>query len=347
MNFTVFDSFNEDWVLALENFPLENRDINYLPNWYRTWIDHEKAEAKCIYAIVDGYHLLYPFFLKRINNYELDREYFDIQSAYGYGGVIASSLDIPDSTAKKFNKLVDEWLTENNVIAEFIRVHPLLNHFKRDADYCLVRRNVYVETNDLYRIPDKQARQNIAKSKLLNVTAVYDKDMEHMDEFMRLYSTTAERLNMHHYYRFGPEYFESVKNELREYASLIHVVWNDVIIASGLYFNYNGRANLHLAGSLYEYQHLRPNDMLYDATINYSIKTGATILNLGGGTTSSPDDSLFRFKSKYSNQHKDVLIGKKIINQNVYSKIIGTWEQKHPQLQERYNNYFLKYHYQS
>lgn len=344
MDFRVLSLGDEEWSKALGYFPVLNKDINYYPEWFYTWKEHEQADAICIFAEIDDIYFMYPFFVRRIENFDLGKQYYDVQSAYGYGGIITSNLVIPQQTGKKFNQLVTDWMVEKSVIAEFIREHPLLNYFRREAEYTLARTNVYIETERTYKIPDKRARQNINKSLKLNATIIYDEDLKYMDEFVTLYNSTAKRLNMHSYYHFGKSYFSKVMEHLYDYSALIHVKYNDIFIASGLLIRHHEKGNLHLAGSLMEFQEVRANDLLYYGAINYSIENGVKVLNVGGGTGTNADDTLFRFKSKYSNNHKAVFIGKKIINHEVYKRLVLKWEDRYPQLTVKYRNYFLKYH---
>lgn len=344
MNFNIYELSDIDWSKKLDLIPILNKDINFLPEWYHTWSSHETdAEALCISFTYDDFIFLYPFFRKRINNYDLANDYYDIQSAYGYGGVIANKTHVPYEISEKFNRYVTEWLLDNRVIAEFIRDHPLLSYIRRKADYIPVRKNVFIETTN-YKIPDKRARQNVSRSIASNCAILYDDKCEYIDEFADLYMLTAERLGVRSYYRFSTDYFNKVKKHLSEYASLIHITKDNNIVASGLYLKYHEKGNLHLTASKIEYQILRANDLLFYAAIQYSIHNQVKILNIGGGLGNDADDSLLRFKSKFSNNLVNVYIGKNILNKDIFEKIIKTWEHRHPELVSKYCNYFLKYH---
>lgn len=345
MKFNVFDIRNKQWSDTLDLIPASHKDVNFLSGWYQSWSSHEEnAEALCLNFIYGDYIFLYPFFRKKIKDYDLATEYYDIQSAYGYGGVIVNRSDIPQEIADKFNKYVTEWLHDNRVIAEFIRVHPLLSYFKRNVEYIPVRKNILINTSSEYKIPDKHARQNISKAIASNCTIVYDENCEYMNEFADLYLLTAERLRVRSFYKFSPEYFSLVKSLLKKYTVLIHILKDDTIVASGLLFKHHEKGNLHLTASKVEYQILRANDLLYYATIQYSIDNQIKVLNVGGGLGNKPDDSLLRFKSKFSNNLTDIYIGKNILNKAVFDKITKTWELRHPELVLKYCNYFLKYH---
>lgn len=344
MEFKIYSALDKEWGTILESFPAHLTDLYYLPQWYQSWAQHEHAEALCLYCEVDGYRFLYPFFKKKIENYDLKDDFYDIQSAYGYGGVIANKELIPAKVEKQFNDIISAWLLDNNVIAEFIRENPLISNVRRHAEYDCVRQNIYIETTKNYRIPDKQARQNIAKALSSNLSIMFDYNMEYLDEFIKLYKLTQQRLNMHQYYDFSSSYFESIKELLAEYSTLIFIVNNGQIIAGGLYISRHEKASLHLTASKVEYQILRANDLLYFGAIQLSLKNGVAILNVGGGTSNDPNDSLFRFKKKYSDNLKEVRIGKIIHNKEIYEKLTHDWEINHPSLLAKYDNYFLKYH---
>jgi lipid II:glycine glycyltransferase (peptidoglycan interpeptide bridge formation enzyme) len=184
----------------------------------------------------------------------------------------------------------------------------------------------------------------VAKAKSMGAEIVYDFELEFMDKFIELYRMTVERIKMDQYYNFGNDYFRRVVKELKEFSTLIHIsVDNNKIIGSGLYLHYGSKATLHLVGSNSNYQHVRINDLLYNGAIQLSIKNNISTLNVGGGTSLNPEDTLFKFKSKFSKNFKDVLIGKNVINQDVYNNLTKQWTSMHPELSEKNANYFLKY----
>jgi lipid II:glycine glycyltransferase (peptidoglycan interpeptide bridge formation enzyme) len=91
------------------------------------------------------------------------------------------------------------------------------------------------------------------------------------------------------------------------------------------------------------YNNLKGSDYIYYASIIHAAANGIDIINLGGGTSTNKDDSLFRFKKKFSNNYKEVYAGKKTIDAKAYNSIIEQWENRYPHLKEKYKNFFLKY----
>jgi hypothetical protein len=344
MRFDVYDADHPGWKKAFNRIPAENSDVYYLPEWYNAYRQHEQALPKCIVAELEGVLFVYPFFLKPIKGYDLDKTYYDIQTAYGYGGIITNQGIVPQQLIEKFNNQVNVWLSDNNVVAEFIRENPLLNDCRRDAEFIKVRTNIYIEPAPGYKLVEAKARQNVSKlNRTHEITAQVDDSFEFYGEFIRLYNLNAVRLEMESYYFFPDDYFNNIKLLLAENTRLIHIFYHDQIINSGLFFFYGNKGNLHLAGADYEFRHLKGNDYMYYHAALLSAELKLDMLCIGGGLSNDENDSLFRFKKKFSNNFKDVMIGKKIINPDIYNRLVDQWKFRYPHLAEKYSHFFLKY----
>ena len=118
-----------EWNRLLSLLPKERRDVYFLPEYYSLYQNYGDGEAQCFVFEKDGQMALYPFLKNSITalGYKLDREYYDIQGAYGYNGVIASTTD--KGFISDFWEAFDTWCQDNDVIAEFMRFHPVMrNH---------------------------------------------------------------------------------------------------------------------------------------------------------------------------------------------------------------------------
>jgi hypothetical protein len=56
----------------------------------------------------------------------------------------------------------------------------------------------------------------------------------------------------------------------------------------------------HLSGTYSDAMAMAPNNLLLWEAARWGCRNGFTTFHLGGGTSDSPDDSLFRFKSSFS-----------------------------------------------
>ena len=94
MNYRILTVKDEvDWDLALKRLPIDQQDIYFTPQYYKLYQQKGDGEARCFIYENDGQILLYPFLINSVNSlgYELDKEYYDIQGAYGYNGIVTSS----------------------------------------------------------------------------------------------------------------------------------------------------------------------------------------------------------------------------------------------------------------
>ncbi len=347
MTFEVFDSGQvHKWRECLGQIPTRCRDVFYRPEYLISFAHYEQAEALCFCMRNNDYLILYPVLKKEIVNFDVGDRYFDISSAYGYGGAIANFDTVPEELRQSFNKAVDDWCRSNNVIAEFIRENPVLRtqeHYLRDARYFRVRYNVYVDPEDEPQLKSANVRRNLRKAARTGLYAEVDESLQSLQRFIDLYAMTARRLQMAAYYRFDEEYFQRVQATLGDAACLINVCKDNVIIASTLFFHTADYTTYFLGASDFAYSDLRPNDLLFTTMIESTGARGARLLCLGGGTSDDENDSLFRFKRKFASEIREVYAGARTLNEAVYTEIVRQWSARNPELAKQYPSFFLKY----
>ena len=107
------------------------------------------------------------------------------------------------------------------------------------------------------------------------------------------------------------------------------------------------KADLHafLFGYKSTYKNLRANDFLFDGIIKYGSELGFKTIELGGGRSTFEDDSLLKFKEKYSHKKAGFYIGSRIYNKKIYNSLIRQWREKYTVLVTKYDNRILKYRF--
>ena len=152
------------------------------------------------------------------------------------------------------------------------------------------------------------------------------------------------RIGADEFYFFNQSYYDSFIRDIKN--SFLGIVLLGEKVISAAIFMYNGRyGHYHLSGSDHDYLYCSPNNfMLYSAALELK-KQGVEVFHLGGGTSSSEDDSLFAFKSKFSPYRHQFYLGKFIFNRPLYEVICRDWSIKNPEKVEKYNRYLLKYKY--
>jgi lipid II:glycine glycyltransferase (peptidoglycan interpeptide bridge formation enzyme) len=202
-----------------------------------------------------------------------------------------------------------------------------------------------LDENDIWMKEIHTKNRNVIKKGEKNrLTFVVDNDYKYLPDFIRLYDATMDKLDAADFYYFKQQYYDELVKKLPN--SFLGVVLYENRVVSAAIFMYEGKyGHYHLSGSDVSALKLSPNNyMLWHAALELK-KRGVKVFHLGGGTTSSDDDSLFCFKSRFSKHTYQFCLGKLIFNQNLYNEICKDWERKNPAKVEQYKHFLLKYKY--
>lgn len=328
----VITSTDERWDYYISRLPIEKQDIYYSRD-YCLLSQNESNEARMfVYEDENGNIALYPFMKTLINQSIFKEPYYDIETAYGYGGPITSTLN--EEFLLDFEKAFLTYCEKENIIAEFIRFHPLLHNqtiFKKRIEVIHNRVTVWLDlTKSLDEIwmnqISTQNRNTIRKCEKNGLSIeVSDK----YEVFVEIYEQTMQKVNADTFYFFGETYYQELKNN--ENMVLLCVKKDTEIIAAAVFMCYGEYCHYHLAGSKREYLKLAPNNLLLWEAIKFAKNKGCKKFHFGGGLTNSTEDNLFRFKSRFSKDYADFYIGKRVHNKAIYDVLIRQWEEQHNQ----------------
>ncbi|MCB2219437.1 MAG: GNAT family N-acetyltransferase [Bacteroidetes bacterium] len=348
----LFLNNSEEWASLLNHLPIEQQDIYFTPEYYSLYENYGDGKAQCFVFEKDGELALYPFLLNTVNalGYDLDKEYFDIQGAYGYNGVVASSneKDFIESFFNSFN----QYCKEENIVAEFTRFHPLINNKSFSEKYLQVvydRNTIYIDLNNNYENIFKNFQTTTRKQikRAINryhiKIKVFENDINQLNLFTEIYHETMDRVQSVPYLYFNKAYFKSLIESTKNVCFVAY--YESKPIASILAFFNQYYIHGHLGGALTDYLYMSPNSLLYSEMIKFGQSKGCHFFHVGGGTTSEENDPLLQFKMNFSNNTLDFYIGKKIYNKEVYKLIVAQWENKYPKKVDKYENFVLKYRY--
>ena len=339
----------KEWNAVLKKFTLITPDIYYFPEYYATWQKLEQAEAVCLYSNIEGIDFIYPFFIRPINGYDLKKKYFDIYSAYGYGGLISSISDPIDSAVQKINELIDKWCLDNNVVSEFIRENRIAEFkgkYIRNAEHIKIRTNVYTNLkNDLNKELSRSRKRYLNIARRSGLTYTIDNKGYYIKDFATLYYKTMKKVNASNFYFFNIDYFNLVFKLLNKKAEFIFVWQDSKPVASALCFHSGHNYIYHLGASDPDKLFSKPNDFLFYTMMKRAQELNFRYVSFGGGTTNKPEDTLFQFKSKFGSLTYPCHIGKKIHMNSIYQKLCLEWKNRYPKLFEKFNNFVQKYQY--
>lgn len=336
------------WDHLLEKLPTERQDIYFTPTYYSLYQNYGDGEAQCFVFEKDGNIALYPFLKNPITplGYELDKEYYDIQGAYGYNGLVASTDDV--GFIAEFWKEFDAFCQDNVIIAEFMRFHPLMKNYKLgEGHFKLIhdRNTVYLDLTqaeeDIFQGFEKSTRKHILKAeKTIEIRPAHYSE-ENVEIFNRIYRENMEHVHSIPYLFFSLEHFRNMfqMDDIEffiAYQDDMPIACFSGLVSTEYYGNY-------LRASLTEYNKTGVNTLMYWSMIKSAKSHGCHYVHFGGGTNGDPENSLLKYKMNFSQTLSEFWIGKKIHNQKIYDDIVAQWKEKHPDSYEAHKVMLLGY----
>jgi lipid II:glycine glycyltransferase (peptidoglycan interpeptide bridge formation enzyme) len=271
---------------------------------------------------------------RKINNLDFlkkkkEKIYYDLISPYGYGGpIIKHKTKQKTEVMEKFKKDFANYCQKNNIVTEFIRFNPIIQNHKDFANYIKVdKRNktVYIDLTKnkeiLLKEMNKKTRNLIKKAQKNNIQISLSKKREDMKKFFELYEKTMKKTNASQKYFFPEKFFKNTYNYLGDNISLFTAKYKDKIIATSLFMHKGNSIHYHFSGSDKNYLNLSPNNLLLWYVALWAKKQGYKKFHLGGGLSNNPKDSLFHFKSGFSNTTRRFYTASLIHNNKSYKTL--------------------------
>lgn len=256
---------------------------------------------------------------------------YDATSVYGYCGPISSRADLlfSDDLVKYFKSNFQKFCLDNRIVSVFSRLHPLLEqeHFFLDfGEIVPLNKTVAI---DLRLKPEEQRRQyrksnksEINQLRRKGFTVEEATTQEEIDRFIEIYYETMDRVHATPYYYFSKSYFHDFLSNAAFENRLLVAKLDDAIIAGAIFTVTDKIMQYHLAGTTEEYIRLTPMKLILDEARLLGNSLGPEFLHLGGGVGGSDDDSLFRFKSGFSNHFCQFSVWKYIVDHKTYDSLV-------------------------
>lgn len=278
--------------------------------------------------------------IEKILDNKLDELYYDLETVYGYGGFYTNTED-KEFLKEAFNSY-EEKCKEENIIAEFFRFHPFNTFCTKFGNEFFDLNINDRETVYLNLLDSKEKRWDSYSSKTRNILRKCSKELtitqsDDIDKFISLYHKTMKRNNASSFYYFEKSYFENLIKHKN--IKLYEVRKDDIVISSSFFIFSKDFAYYHLSANDYTMRNYNANYFILDEVFTIAKEKGCKYFFLGGGTTSAKDDTLLKFKQKFSQKTKSFYISGKVYNKEIYEKYVKLWET----LSKKDMKYFLKY----
>jgi hypothetical protein len=277
--------------------------------------------------------------IEKIGEIILEEKYFDIETVYGYGGIYSNTDN--NLFLQKALEYYKEYCHENQVIADFCRIHPFNSTHKHIKEYynlhVLDRKTVSVDTT----LSNPERWSNYS-AKVRNILRKCKRELivrksDDIDTFFHLYNKTMQKNNADDFYFFEKVYFEKLLSN--QNVELYEVLLNDKVISASFIMYGKEICHYHLSANNYDYKKHNANYFILDSLFDIAHERGIQYFYLGGGRTNQEDDSLLRFKKKFSEIQKDFYIAGIVHNQEIYDKYCKIWDNE----KKEEVKYFLKY----
>lgn len=338
---------SDRWEKIIKTF--SNYDVYYLPQYVKAFKIHGDGEPILIYYHTNelrGMNVLMKRDISEVTKFQtiLDKnQYYDFATPYGYGGfTFEGNLDEENintciETYKKF-------CTENNIICEFVRFHPLLKNEKLlvnnyEVKYLGKTVSIDLKSEDYIWENITSKNRNVIRKAIKNGVEIYSgKSDKLMEKFVDMYNATMDKYENNDYYYFKNSFYESMKNDLGPRWTFFYAMFEGEIIAMSMILLGQDYIHYHLSSTDDNYKKLSPTNLLLYEVAKWGANEGYKVLHLGGGL-GSKQDSLYKFKKSFNkNYDLDYAIGSLIFDNDNYEYLV-----EKSGLNHHSNDYFPKY----
>src|SRR5690606_7635576 len=218
---------------------------------------------------------------------------------------------------------------DRGIISAFSRLHPLLeNHsiFGNLGQIVTVNLTVAIDLRQSLEDQRKQFRKsnkselNQLRRKGFHVKEATTK--EEIDKFVQIYYQTMDRVKASSLYYFDHEYFHRFLNNPCFDSKLLLAIHEGEIAAGAIFTMSDTIMQYHLAGTEFRFIPDTPMKLIIDEARMLGTSFKMKYLHLGGGVGGSDVDSLFKFKSGFSNLRFQYRVWKMIVDEDAYDRLV-------------------------
>ena len=337
----VFSPVDLDWQECLNTIP---HDFYHLPGYLELEAHRQNATAEAI-AIRNGAEVFFlPYLIREcdrhgdIDKSDRDRIY-DVISPYGYPGILVSLAGQNPIFIKKCWDIIYDYWQQRHICSAFLRLHPILNSYIDSSMFAVdlavsdddlttnlsPRGNVVVcdltkDIDDIWKQIRSSHRTKISKLRRSGFTVRMVPAAKYLDIFIDIYLETMNRVNATKIYYFTKDYFEKLVQVLGDRLALCVVEIDNEVIAASIITEVSGIVQYHLGGTKTEYLPRSPTTLMFDYIIRWAKERNNHYLNLGGGLGSN-QDSLYHFKSGFSDRVKSFATIEAIVDRRIYNRL--------------------------
>ena len=320
---------HDQWMDVLER--AFQYDFYHLPEYHA--LAEEQGEGKAVLLVYEeGDDMIaVPFLMRPVETTaglaRAGEGWEDATSVYGYAGPVASRPQMPQATLRGFQAALTEALQEQHIVSVFSRLHPLIAQqtwLSGLGEVVFVGQTVSIDLTlpvDAQRAQYRKGHKyDLGKLRRLGLTCFHDQDQEHKDEVVQIYLETMHRVDAAEEYFFDQLYFDRLVSCSAQNVHLFVCQLEDQLICGVFFLWCSGIVQAHLGGTKTEYLKLAPIKLVIDTARLWATEQGAHVLHLGGGV-GAKEDSLFRFKTGFSDCRHEFAVWRWVLAPQVYDQL--------------------------
>lgn len=323
-------SQSSEWDEIVKSFA--DHDVYYLSGYVRAFHIHGDGDPFLLYYEGAGLRAIYVY-MRRPTAIE---GVYDSVTPYGYGGVLFEG-DVTESGIRAFWDEYVVTMREENIVDNFVRYHPVLGNaasMRAVSEVVDLGRTIAIDLSSPEIIWDNVTGKNrnmIRKAEKSGVVIRHGKGLELLQDFKRIYNSTMAKDHAEEYYFFGDAFYESICRDLSGNYELFYAVYDSQIIAMSIVIFTNKQMHYHLSGSLFEYRHLAPSNLLLYKAALWGHEQGFKTFHLGGGVGSN-EDNLYKFKAAFNkNSDYRFSIGRQVFDKDIYDRLVAIRKASDPE----------------
>jgi hypothetical protein len=328
----IIDGGDRRWDTILESAP---HDVFHTAGFHRFAAASEGGRARMIVLGDADRGLAWPYVLRPISGVAgLEHATgHDIGTSLGYTGPITWGVEADDPWLHSAWDTVRRHWAEEGVVSVFTRFHPLLgNAAAVDAldspeplpalvpAGLMVSVDCTVDDSEAMGLLPRVLRQEISAARRAGLVTRDDRDWRSLDAFVRLYRATMERNQAGEGSDISTAEVMRLRDELAGSLHLMVTTMNGEIVAAGLFSEFRGIVHAILVGIDFTSRRWSPLKVMLDDVRAWAHERGDRVLHLGGGR-SGRLDSLYEFKSRFSERRHRSVIGRWVIDPVAYAAL--------------------------
>ncbi len=299
------------------------RDIHFLPEYASVFGEHIDAEPLLFFFGSGENFVLCPFFKRRIIAPKETKAYWDITSAWYYGGCLSHG-NVTKEFVREFFAAFSVYCRKENIVSEFCRLNPYLDQKAFKSEIRLEESGNVVgvelegEIDNIFRQFSCSCKRDIRLSEKKGVEIIVDNSEESVKEFYKIYTESMERMNAKKFYFFSLDFLLRLKDAFGKDFLLITAKKDGKTLSSFVFLQKYGRMYYFLSGRDPEQEKLRPSQRIIFEAIKIGKQNNVELLDLGG---ESAKGTLLSFKAHFSKKTFPRFDYKKVHNIEAYEKL--------------------------